>query len=59
MTSLINFYDEMTGLADEGRAVDIVYLDFSKAFDTVSHKILIDRLLMYRLDEQTVRWIEN
>ncbi|GAB0186379.1 mitochondrial enolase superfamily member 1 [Grus japonensis] len=44
---------------DKGRAVDIVYLDFSKAFDTVSHKILIKKLLMYGLDEQTVKWIEN
>ncbi|KAK4829234.1 hypothetical protein QYF61_002499 [Mycteria americana] len=33
--------------------VDIVYLDFSKAFDTVSHKIPIDKLLMNGLDEQT------
>lgn len=30
------FCGEMTGLVDEGTAVDIVYLDFSKAFDTVS-----------------------
>jgi len=36
----------MTGLADEGRRADIVYLDFSKAFDTVSRKILIEKLLM-------------
>lgn len=34
MTHLINFYDEMTGLVDEGRAMDIVYLDFRKALDT-------------------------
>lgn len=26
----------MTGLVDEGTAVDIVHLDFTKAFDTVS-----------------------
>jgi len=32
----IAFYNGMTGWVDEGRAVDIVYLDFSKAFDTVS-----------------------
>ena len=39
--------------------MDIVYLNFHKAFNTVSHRILIDKLLMYRLDEETVRWIEK
>lgn len=34
-------YDEMTTLI-EGRAMDIVYLDLRKTFDTVSYKILID-----------------
>ena len=34
LTILIAFYDEMIGLVDMGRAVDAVYLDFSKAFDT-------------------------
>jgi len=51
LTNLINFYDEMTRLADEGRAVTVVYLDYSRAFDTVSHEILIENLLMYGLDE--------
>ncbi|KAK4818078.1 hypothetical protein QYF61_004628 [Mycteria americana] len=31
----------------------------SKAFDTVSHNILIEKLMKYGLDEQTVRWTEN
>ncbi|GAB0181797.1 mitochondrial enolase superfamily member 1 [Grus japonensis] len=59
LTNLIAFYDGMTGWVDEGRAVDIVYLDFSKAFDTVSHNILIGKLRNCGLDEWTVRWIEN
>ena len=49
----------MTGLVDEERAVDIVYLDFSKAFNTASQKILREKRIMYGLDEQTVRWVEN
>ena len=36
LTNLI-FYDKVTRLVDEGKAVDVVYLDFSKAFDTISH----------------------
>jgi len=59
LTSLIASYDGVTGWVDEGRAVDIVYLDFSKAFDTVSHNILIGKLRKCGLDEWTVRWIEN
>jgi len=37
LTSLISLYDQVPRLVDEGKAVDVVYLDFSKAFDTVPH----------------------
>ena len=57
--SVIAFYDGMTGWADEGRAVDVVYLNFSKAFDTVSRNILLGKLRRRGLDEWSVRWIEN
>jgi len=39
--------------------VNVVYFDFSKAFDTVSCNILTGKLRKYGLDERTVRWIEN
>ncbi|KAK4832893.1 hypothetical protein QYF61_026443 [Mycteria americana] len=52
-------YDKVTHLVDEGKAVDVVYLDFSKAFDTVSHSILLEKLAAHGLDGWTLRWVKN
>lgn len=46
-------------LVDEGREVDIVCLDFSKASDAFSHSILTEEMMQYGMNEQTVKWIEN
>lgn len=39
LTNLIAFYHGGTTLVDEVRAMDVVYLDFTKAIDSVSHVI--------------------
>jgi len=59
LPNLITFYDGRTGWVDEGRAVDAVYLDFSKAFNTVSQDRMLGKLRKCGLDEWSVRWIEN
>ncbi|KAK4808042.1 hypothetical protein QYF61_017062 [Mycteria americana] len=59
LTNLISFYDKVTRLVDEGKAVGVVYLDFSKAFDTVSHSILLEKLAAHGLDGCTLRWVKN
>ena len=35
LTHLISFCEKVTCLGDEGKAVNVFYLDFSKASDTV------------------------
>ena len=41
LPNIISFYDRVTGLVDEGKAAELVYLDFS----TVFHSILLGRIL--------------
>ncbi|RMC14989.1 hypothetical protein DUI87_07168 [Hirundo rustica rustica] len=55
-----NFLSQLvTRLVDVGRAVDVVYLDFSKAFDTVSRSTLLDKLAARGLDRSTLGWVRN
>ena len=59
LTNLISFYDKVTRLVDEGQSVDMVYLDFSKAFDVVLHNILVVKLSAHGLDGCTLRWVKH
>jgi len=59
LTKLISFHDQVTRLVDERKAVDVVYVDFSKAFDTVPHSILLEKLAACGLDGCTLCWVEK
>ena len=54
LTNLISFYDKVTHLVDKGKAANVVYLDFSKAFDTAPHSILVEKLAAHGLDGHTL-----
>ncbi|PKU43820.1 rna-directed dna polymerase from mobile element jockey-like [Limosa lapponica baueri] len=59
LTNLISFCDKVPCLVDEGKAVDVVYLDFSEVFDTVPHSILLEKMTTHGLDGSTLHWVRN
>ena len=49
----------MTSYIDKGYPVDVIYLDFSKAFDMVPHHRLISKLIAHGITGKTNRWIQS
>ncbi len=45
-------------MIDEGHTVDVIYLDFAKAFDSVNHRFLLTKTKSFGLGDVVVRWIE-
>ena len=59
LTNLLVFIEDISRMLDEGKDVDIVYLDYAKAFDKVPHKRLIDKLRAHGVDGKVLFWIEE
>ena len=58
-TNLIYFYEEASKTFDRGVAVDVVYLDFAKAFDTVPHTWLMCKVKSPGLERSICKRKEN
>jgi len=44
---------------DQGVQIDVIYTDFKKAFDKISHLGLISKLKAYNIDSKLIVWIED
>ena len=59
LTNLLESLEMWTKALNEGYGLDMVYLDFRKAFDYVPHKTLVEKLKIYRLKGKLLLWIED
>ena len=56
---LLNVMEKWTQTVDVGNHIDVVYCDFMKAFDKVSHIRLIQVMLYYCIPIDIVNWVKD
>ena len=59
LSQLVQHYDKVTKLLEEGKNVDVIYLDFSKAFDKLDFKITISKVEELGITGKLSRWIQS
>ena len=59
LTNMLCFWEEITKWIDVGSPVDIIYLDFQKAFDKVPHQRLLLKLKAHGIGDSITDWIEQ
>ena len=59
LTQLLAHYDNIVRNLNSGSETDVIYLDFSKAFDKVDHKLLLNKLKFYGIKGKLFTWIKE
>ena len=57
-TNIMLCLERWTEFLDEGKSVDIAYFDYAKAFDKVSHRLLMVKLKAYGIGGKLLAWLE-
>ena len=58
-TQLLDVMKDWVNAMDEGHSMDVVYLDYMKAFDSVLHERLLNKLEAYCMKGEIHKWIRN
>ena len=57
-TNIMLCMEKWTQILDEGKNVDVTYFNYAKAFDKVSHQLLLNKLRAYGIEGKLLKWIE-
>lgn len=56
-TQLVETFHDFASAMNSKQQIDVISIDFSKAFDRVSHRKLLTKLKMFGLNENITSWI--
>ena len=59
LTQLISHYTHISDQTNSGKIVDVIYLDFARAFDKVDHNILLSKIKKLNIDGPLLYWIKS
>ena len=55
---MLKVMDTWTEILDRGGEIDVLFLEFMKAFDTVPHRRLLNKMRSYGIEGQILEWTE-
>ena len=59
VTQLLSVFHEISSHLDNAGQTDVIYLDFSKAFDSVPHHLLIYKLKSFGFNGSLLNWLAS
>ena len=59
LSQLLEQYNLILNILDEDANADVVYLDFSKAFDKVDHAIVLQKIKRLGIDGKILKWLKS
>ena len=59
LSELLDHYDNILDLLNENNHIDVIYLDFAKAFDKVDFGVVLRKIKKLGIDDQTFNWISS
>ena len=59
LSQLLEHFDQILDLLEDGGNVDVIYLDFSKAFDKLDFKIVLRKIKSMGIEGRVFNWIQS
>ena len=59
LTNLLEYLEFVSNYVDQGYPIDVIYLDFQKAFDKVPHRRLMLKINAMGIKADVSNWIED